>query len=119
MKCLDTYALVEIHNGNPRFAHLLNDDVAITDITMAEFYADLYRKHGLKTADYWHKKLSFLCMPVSRDILVKAVRLRIDHKKQNFSFFDCVGYIYAGENNMQFVTGDKEFRGMKGMEFIT
>jgi len=35
MKCLDTYALMEIYNGNPNFTRLLNDDLIITDITMA------------------------------------------------------------------------------------
>ncbi len=118
MNCLDTYALIEIHNGNPRFAGLLNEEAIITDITMAEFYAHIYRKYDLKTADYWHRKLSFLCKPVSRDTMVKAVRFRIDNKKQDLSFFDCVGYIFAVENGMKFVTGDKEFQQMANVEFL-
>ena len=118
MKCLDTYALVEICNGNPAFSHLLNETVVITDITMAEFYADLYKKYGLKTEDYWHRKLSILCRPIARETLLNAVRFRIDHYKQNLSFFDCVGYIFARENNMLFVTGDKEFKLKEGIQFM-
>ncbi len=118
MKCLDTYALVEIHNGNPKFAHFITQECVITDITFAEFYADLYKHHNLQTADYWHRKLSFLCRTVSREILLKAVRFRIDNKKQNLSFFDCVGYIFAIENNMVFVTGDKEFQHKPSVEFV-
>jgi len=118
MKCLDTYALVEINNGNPKFSGLLNNDLVITDITMAEFYALMYRAYDLKTADYWHKRLSFFCKAVSREILLKAVKFRVDNCKQNLSFFDCVGYLYALENNMKFVTGDKEFKSRKGVEFI-
>jgi predicted nucleic acid-binding protein len=118
MKCLDTYALVEINNGNPKFAGLLSHDLVITDITMAEFYALMYRAYDLKTADYWHKKMYFFCKAVSRDILLKAARFRVDNNRQNLSFFDCVGYVYALENNMKFVTGDKEFRNRKGVEFI-
>ncbi len=118
MKCLDTYALLEINNGSPAFTGLLSEDLVITDVTMAEFYAIMYRTYNLQTADYWHKKLSFFCRPVSRDILLKASKFRVDNSKQNLSFFDCVGYIYALENNMKFVTGDKEFRFRKGVEFI-
>jgi predicted nucleic acid-binding protein len=118
MRCLDTFALAEINNGNPKFAGLLSKDLVITDITMAEFYALMYKAYDLKTADYWHKKLSFFCKPVSRDILLKAARFRVDNSRQNLSFFDCVGYMYALENNMRFVTGDKEFRNKKGVEFI-
>ena len=56
MKCLDTYPLVEIHNGNPKFAHLLTEEIVITDLTMTEFYGYLYRKYNKQTADYLHKK---------------------------------------------------------------
>lgn len=119
MKCLDTYALVEINNGNPKFANMLNEDAAITDMTMAEFYGYLYRKYDLKTADYWHRRLSFLCKPVSRDILIKAMVFRTDNSKHNFSFFDCVGYIFAVENGMEFVTGDREFKDKPQVEFLS
>ena len=118
MKCLDTYALVEIHNGNPKFAWFLGEDIVITDITLAEFYANIYRRHDLRTAEYWAKKMSFFCKSVSRDVLLKAVRFRIDNKGKNFSFFDCVGYVFAIENNIKFVTGDREFKTMEGVEFL-
>ena len=118
MKCLVTYALVEINNGNPKFTCLLKEDLVITDVTMAELYAIMYRTYNLRTADYWHKKLNFFCRPVPREILLKASKFRVDNSSQDLSFFDCVGYIYALENNMNFVTGDKEFRHRKGVEFI-
>ena len=118
IKCLDTYVLVEICNGNSKFVDLLNEKAIVTDIIMAEFYADLYRKYGLKTADYWHRKLNPLCRTVSKEILLKAVRYRIDNKKQKLSFFDCVGYVFAQEHSMIFVTGDKEFKNKKGVQFM-
>jgi uncharacterized protein len=118
MLCLDTYALIEINSGNPKFSHLMNEEVVITDVTMAEFYGYLYRKYNVQTADYWHRKLSFLCRTVPREVLIKAVKFRYDNKKKKMSFFDCVGYIYSLDNNMKFVTGDKEFRDVEGVEFI-
>ncbi len=119
MKCLDTYALVEINNGSPKSANLLNEEIAIADVTMAEFYGYLYRKYNLKTADYWHRRLSFLCRPVPRDIMIKAIRFKVDNSKEDLSFFDCVGYIFALENGMKFVTGDKEFKGKPEVEFMS
>ena len=118
MRCLDTYVLVEICNGNPKFGDLLKENVIVADLTMAEFYGDLYRKYGLKTAEYWHRRLSSVCRVVPRETLLRAIRYRIDNKKQRLSFFDCVGYVFARENNMLFVTGDKEFKGKEGVEFI-
>ncbi|MEK6948903.1 MAG: PIN domain-containing protein [Nanoarchaeota archaeon] len=117
-KCLDTYALVEINNGNPKFASLLNENIAIADLTFAEFYGQLFRKYDKKTADYWHRKLSVFCKPVNREILLKAVIYRIEHAKEDLSFFDCVGYIFSLENNLRFVTGDKSFKGKESVEFL-
>jgi len=118
MKCLDTYALVEIHNDNPKFSNLLNEEIVITDITMAEFYTDLFKKYNQQTADYWLKKLKSICKPLSLDTLIKASIFRHINKKENYSYFDAVGYIYSQENNMIFVTGDKAFKNKNGVEFI-
>ncbi len=118
MLCLDTYALVEINNGNKRFAEMLNHDFIITDLTMAEFYAGLYRKYNQKTADYWHRRLSSFCKPVPRDILIKVIRFRVDDAKKHISLFDSVGYIYALENNIKFVTADKELEKREGVMFV-
>lgn len=118
MKCLDTYALVEIHDQNPKFLPLLQEDIIITDITMAEFYTVLYREYGRLTADHWDRKLQFFCRPVSKEILIKAVQFRVDSRQKSLSFFDAVGYTFACENNMDFVTGDKEFEQMKNVQFM-
>ncbi len=118
MRCLDAYALVEICKGSPGFAKLITDPFLITDLTMAEFYIVLYRKFSENAAEYWHKKLAFFCKPVSRELLIKALKYREDHKKENLSIFDCVGYIYALEHNIKFVTGDGAFQHKAGVEFI-
>jgi len=118
VKYIDTYALVEIADGNPKFVPLLQEKIVVNDITLAEFYFILYREYGLPTAEYWRKKLDYCTQPVARNVLLQAVRFRYDHKKSNLSFFDCVGYIFAQSNNVQFVTGDKEFKHLEGVEFI-
>lgn len=118
MICLDTYSLVEINSGNPKFADILTKDAVITDITMAEFYATLLKKYDEKTADYWYRRLSILCKQVPLEILIKAAKFRIENSQSNISFFDAVGYIYSIEKNMKFVTGDSEFKNRRGVLFI-
>lgn len=116
-KYLDTYALIEVANGNPHFSVYLFEDFVITDITLAEFYAVLLREDGQKTADYWLKKLSPYSVNVTKHILIEAIKFRHQYKKKRISFFDSVGYIYAIENGCVFVTGDKEFENFKNVEF--
>lgn len=118
VKCLDTYALIEISRGNPNFANYINANCAIPDLTLAEFYLVVLRDHNEKTADFWLKRLEPFAMPVSRNILIKAVRHKHEYRKFNLSFFDCAGYMFAIENDMSFVTGDKEFEGKESVEFV-
>ena len=118
MKCLDTYPLIEIASGNEKFASLLNEDIVVTDITIAEFYYVILRRYDAPTSDFWYKKFAPYCIPVSKDILIKAVRFRHTNKEKNLSFFDCVGYIFAVENDYKFLTGDKEFKDLENVIFI-
>jgi hypothetical protein len=118
MLCLDSYALVEIHEENKNYEFVLNQEFVIPDSTLAEFYQTLYRKLGKQTADYWLSKLSSYSVNVDLDIWIKSMAYKQEHKKENLSMFDCIGYIFAQENNMLFVTGDKQFKNKKGVMFI-
>ncbi len=116
-KCLDTYALAEIADENPKFKEYLNSPFVIADTTLAEFYSVLLREDGEKVADYWYKKLERYSLPVSKKILVEAVKFRYKYRKENISFFDAVGYIFSIKNGYLFVTGDKEFENLPNVEF--
>jgi predicted nucleic acid-binding protein len=118
MLCLDTYALIEVHNGSAAYASILQEEIAITELTLAEFYGVLYRKLGEKTAEHWIAKLSPYCAHVDLRLLFKAAKYKEDHKKENLSYVDCVGYIYARSNGLRFVTGDKEFQSKVGVLYL-
>ena len=116
--CLDAYALVEIAQANPAFTQLLNSDFVITEPTLAEFYGVLYRKAGKEHATYWLVRLEPWARSVPLSIMVKAAEFKVHNARRNVSFFDCAGYLYAQENGMRFVTGDKEFKDKDGVLFI-
>ena len=118
IKCLDTYALVEIFFGNKKFINYLNAKFVITDITLVEFYGVLLREEGESEADYWFKKLEQYAISVNKNILKESVKFKFENRKTNISFFDAVGYIYSLYNNYMFVTGDKKFENFKCVEFI-
>ncbi len=116
-KCLDTYALMEIYLGNEKFAEYLNLEFVINDLTLAEFYGVLLREYGEGEAEMWFKKLERYSLLVIKEILIEAIKFRHEHKKQDISFFDAVGYIFSARNGYYFVTGDKEFEGLPNVEF--
>ena len=117
VKCLDTYALMEISQDNPDFNIYLDSNFVITDITLSEFYGVILKKYDEQTADYWFKKLEQYAVSVDKLTLKEAVKFRYENKKSDISFFDAVGYIFSIENGYAFVTGDKEFAGFKNVEF--
>jgi predicted nucleic acid-binding protein len=116
--CLDTYALVEMHDRNSNYTHIFDNDWVVTELTLAEFYSVLLRKHNRKTAAFWCAKFMPFAVKIPLNTLLQAMHMKVECAKQNLSFFDCVGYIYAREHKMQFVTGDKEFKGKEGVLFI-
>lgn len=117
--CLDTYALMEIVQANPKFAFLFKEDFVIPATTLAEFYGVILRNKGKDEAEIWVEKLSNATTGVPLSIMVNAQSFRFTNKQRNISFFDGVGYCFALENNLLFVTGDKEFKDLKGVKYIT
>lgn len=117
MYCLDTYALWEIQFGNEKFLKFLTERFVITDWTLAEFYKTMLKAYDKKTADYWLGRFKSYSAKVEIDALIRAVVFQHTNKK-GISLFDAVGYIFSLENDMKFVTGDKEFKDREGVEFI-
>ena len=115
---LDTYALVEISLGNPKFTVLQESPFVIHELTLVEFYTVILRKYNRITADYWVRKLYPYTQNCDLSLLIKAAIFKVENSNKDFSFFDAIGYIFARENDLTFVTGDEEFRGFKGVELI-
>ena len=55
---------------------------------------------------------------IDDDTLKEAIRFRKEHKKQDLSYTDCIGYIYAKRNNLKFLTGDSKFENLPFVEFV-
>ena len=77
MFCLDTYALAEIGEGNPKFLQFLDKDFVITDLTMAEYYSILYKDSKEDKAVYWHGRLSAFCRQTHKNIIITTIKKKI------------------------------------------
>tara|TARA_Y100000310_G_scaffold345481_1_gene465490 strand:+ start:2828 stop:3190 length:363 start_codon:yes stop_codon:yes gene_type:complete len=118
MYCLDTYALIEIAIGNPKFAFLMKEQYVIPNTTLGEFCWVLIKEDNEHVADLWTSKLKNRSVLVSTETILKAQFFREKNKKKNLSFFDCAGYQFALDKKYEFVTGDKEFKNLPGVKFI-
>lgn len=118
LKYLDTYALVEISRGNPKFMQYAQEEFITSDITLSELYGVLLREFNERTAEFWLEKIKPYSEEVHLATMIAAIKLRRDVKNAKISFFDAVGYTFAKEKGAVFVTGDNDFKSMKDVELI-
>jgi len=114
----DTYAIIELIKGNPNY-EFVKDKVIITGVmNVAETYYALLLENKEGFVDSIIKKLNIEIVDISQEIAIESAKLRYKNKKSFLSYIDCIGYILAKENNLIFLTGDKEFERMENVEFV-
>lgn len=84
MHCLDTYALMELLEGNPRFTHLFGQPFVLTTWTLLELYKTLLREYGKSLAQQWVQRLKPHAFHVEDNTLVKAVDFHYENRKKTF-----------------------------------
>lgn len=114
----DSYALIELFKGNANYAPYIQEEVTITIFNLAEIYYAILNGFSESVADIIYSKCKKSVVEIGEDVLKAAMKFRKENKKKDLSCTDCVGYIYALENNLVFLTGDKEFENMKNVEFV-
>ena len=114
----DTYAVIELVSGNSFYARFINEAPTITIFNLAEIYYSAINNLDESKAEKIYEKYSCCVVHVSDKILKEAMKFRKNNKKRNLSYTDCIGYVYATENDMIFLTGDKEFENLENVEFV-
>ncbi len=115
MLFFDTYALLELINGNKNYKRFLEEEFVTTKLNLMEMYHALLRMKN-KNADYYYDFFLPSCVPIPDTIIKAAMKFKLQHK--NLSYADCIGYALALLNDIKFLTGDEHFRNMKNVEFV-
>ena len=113
----DTYALIEIAKGNPRYGRYLDvERILVTKLNLIELYYAIIRDFNEIEA----KRHYFFYLPFVRDItdetVFEAMGFRLRHR--NLSYSDCIGYVIAKHEGVKFLTGDVAFKGLENVEFV-
>ena len=115
----DSYAIVEVIEGNENYSRFKDFPITTTTLTVAEVYYYLLREHNEQTADYWIKNLNFeLISLIKLHIAVNATKFKFKNKKENLSYADCIGYMLSKELDIKFLTGDSKFKNKENVEFV-
>ncbi|MBI2175728.1 PIN domain-containing protein [Candidatus Woesearchaeota archaeon] len=116
----DTYALIELIEGNPAYLKYANAKMVINEFIFAELcYAGIkrYRDYPVEAEQKSRSAMGSISA-VSPEEIMKAMKFRFSNRKKELSTTDCVSYIQAQRLGILFLTGDKEFENMPGVEFV-
>lgn len=113
----DSYALMEIINGNENYNYYINKKIIINDFIFAELCYVLTRE-GYPNAERYFDRYSKFIIHASPDAIKKAMKFRFLNKKKRMSITDCISYFMAKELGIKFLTGDKEFEDLGNVEFV-
>ena len=118
----DTYALVEILKGNPAYERYAMEELVTSEFNMLELAYALRRDYGEERAiEILRIVRAFITIAQPRDEdYARASTLRLELRKQgrNLSLIDALGYVLAKRLNIRFLTGDREFKDLEGVEYV-
>jgi predicted nucleic acid-binding protein len=114
----DTYALIELVKGSPNYLKYSDDKIITTQLNLIEFYYSLISEFSKEIAKTIYFKFKDCSKEIDDEIIFEAMEFRKKYNKRKLSYVDCIGYIFAKKNNIEFLTGDKEFEDLPGVEFV-
>mgnify|MGYP001614774557 FL=1 len=114
----DTYALIEIIDGNPNYIKYTEQKIIINEFVLTELCVAFLRKNNKELAFQYVDKFAPFVVSVNKEVIKKAMVFRLNNQKKNLSSTDCIGYFLAKDFEIKFLTGDKEFKNMENVEFV-
>lgn len=119
MYFFDTYVFFEINNKNINYDKYKDCQFVTTVFNLAELNW-IMKIRNKEDVDETTLSLQDYISSVHAEDVCKAMdfRKQMKKKKINISAADAIGYIIAEKLNIKFLTGDKEFEGMKNVEFV-
>ncbi|MEK6826830.1 MAG: PIN domain-containing protein [Nanoarchaeota archaeon] len=113
----DTYAIIEIINGNPSYKLYSEKVAVINDFVFAELCYKLLREK-VKEADNFINEWAGAIVHADAKIIREAMQFRVNNKERRLTMTDCISYFMAKKLGIKFLTGDKEFENLENVEFV-
>ena len=114
----DTYALVEIANGNKNYDSFFGENITISILNLGELYLINLREFGKNTALGIINKFRFQMLEITKDAVIEAMDFKNKHNKREYSWADCIGYALSKKHKIRFLTGDMQFKDIENVEFV-
>lgn len=115
----DTYAFFEILHGNPNYDQYTNETVVVTTrLNLMELHYGILLERGKEEAEKWYQEYLPSVVEVGDEVIKLANEFRASMKEYKLSYVDCIGYTIARLRGIPFLTGDRQFQYLPGVEFV-
>ena len=118
MYFFDTYAIIEILKNNPKYFSYREYPVIITQLNIIEITYSVLLEYGEDNAKIIYGRFQDCVQEINQEIILQALKFRKQYNKRNLSYANCIGYTYAIQNNLKFLTGDDQFKDLPQIEFV-
>lgn|SRR3989344_1641882 len=112
----DTYAIIEIIRGNPKYKFYENSTVITTIFNLAELDYNLRKDLPQEKVDEIISIYKDYIVLATTDDLKSASNLKLKNKQMSLP--DTIGYSVAKRYNIKFLTGDEAFKDLPNVEFV-
>ena len=114
----DTYALIELLGGNSNYRQYLNHILVTSKFNLIELYYHFLHDYNKQIADKYLNLYSKFVIPITYSCIRSGMEFKLKHKKEKLSYVDCIGYAFALELGIKFLTGDQKFEDKDNVEFV-
>lgn len=117
----DSYAVLAFTSGNQAYeAYFEENDGVLTKLNLLEIFYRSLEQHGSRAATDILDTFSKYLIEFGLGDIKDAMKLRLEFKRggRNLSYADAIGYSLSRKMGIKFLTGDKAFRDLTGVEFL-
>jgi hypothetical protein len=117
----DSYAIIEIARGSPRYSRFRRAEGVTSKLNLLEVYFILAREGYEDLAEDCYRTHVRAAIDFPSEFLPLASRFLLSWlgaTRRRFSYVDALGYTYALASGYDFLTGAHEFEGLPGVQFV-
>jgi len=117
----DSYAVIAFTSGHPGYRKYFEEhDGILTKLNLLEISYKSLENHGSKAASKIIETFSKYLVDFGLGEIADAMRLRLDLKREgrNLSYADALGYSLSRKMGIKFLTGDRAFQSLSGVEYL-
>lgn len=115
---MDTYAIIEIIKGNKNYSKFLNSNLHTSFLNLYELYYILLKDYGEVIAEKYFYRFKQNVVKIDDFSIFEASKFKLANNRRSLSYVDALGYAISLNRKILFLTGDKEFKDMKNVEFV-